>query len=67
MKLLDVARGLCWVWGRRGICVHNGSKHVVRVRVGDDVSGQESCLDIGACGVYETPIGVGTTCEVRLC
>jgi hypothetical protein len=68
MKRLNVARGLWWVWGRSGIYVHNGSKHVVvRVRVGDVLSSSpESCLDIGACGVYETP-RMWTTCEVWLC
>ncbi len=57
----DETRGLWWVWGRTGIYVHNGSKRVVGVRVGN-VEAPVYGLDIGACGVYETP----GNCEVRL-
>jgi hypothetical protein len=56
---METTRGLQWVWDGRRICVHNGSKHVVRVQVG--TRGPIYGLDIG-CYVYETP----TNCEVRL-
>ena len=59
---METTRGLQWVWARQGIYVHNGSKHIVHVRVGDALT-QEYSLDAGRCGVIETRVG---DCEVRL-